>query len=275
VNSAALGFIGSGAMAEALIRGLLETRTYQPQDLAAFDVNDARLQEIGGRFNIQTQPDLARLVKNTRSLLLAVKPQQAAGVLSALRPLVDSERHVVISIVAGLPIAFIENALQQPVPVVRTMPNTPARLRAGATVFCLGRFAGDPERKLAQTIFASVGLAVESSEPLMNAVTALSGSGPAYIFRVCEAMMAAGQDLGLSPELARTLTVQTIVGAARMLAESGQSAAELRTAVTSPGGTTEAALQRLDDADLMGLFRSALRDARDRAQALTPAEPKA
>lgn len=270
----AVGFLGAGNMAEALIRGLLETRTCTPARIFASDVNAERLAGMAGTYGIQTCSDNQALARACDVLVLAVKPQQAAEALSGLRSALEPARHVLVSIAAGVTTSYLEKASGLPLKVVRVMPNTPAKLRAGAAAFCLGRYAGPAEERLASELFSAVGLAVPTQESLMNAVTALSGSGPAYVFRLCEVMTAAGVELGLPPQTAEQLTVQTILGSARMLAESGQKATELRQAVTSKAGTTEAALKSLDAAGIEAMFKTALRAAGDRARELTPPDPE-
>ncbi len=268
--SSPLGFLGAGNMAEALIRGLVETGTCLPEKIFAADPQAARLDFLARTYRMQTVTDNRALAAACPLLVLAVKPQQAEVVFSGLRGALDSQRHVIFSIAAGLTTAYLERAAGVPLRIVRLMPNTPAKLRAGATAFCLGRNAGETERRLARELFGAVGLVVEVEEKLMNAVTALSGSGPAYVFRLCELMAEAGEELGLPREASERLSVQTLLGAARMLAEGGQSAAALRAAVTSAGGTTEAALQSLEDSRWAELFKAAVQKARDRARALSP-----
>jgi len=270
-----LGFIGAGNMAEALIRGLLETSTLSRDQIFATDVNEIRLAHMAKTHGIQTAASNRELAQNCTVLLLAVKPQQAAEVLADLGLGLDPEAHMLISIAAGLPTAYLEKALAKKIRVVRVMPNTPARLRTGATAFCLGQYAGEAESLLTRHLFESVGVTVRVEEKLMNAVTALSGSGPAYVFKFCEMMTSAGQEMGLPEEESRQLAIQTILGAALMLKETGQSATELRTAVTSPGGTTEAALNRLAASDFEAVFIEALKAARDRGAELTPRQDPA
>jgi len=274
VIEATIGFLGAGNMAEALVRGLLETRTCDATRLFTSDVSAARLSYMAETYGIQILTDNSTLARSCNVLVLAVKPQQVSEVIGGLRPALNPDRHVLISIAAGVPTSYLEKASGLPLKVVRVMPNTPAKLRAGATAFCLGRYAGPEEERLAEILFSAVGLSLSTQESLMNAVTALSGSGPAYVFRLCEVMTTAGLDLGLSPQDAERLSIQTILGSARMLAESGQSAVDLRQAVTSKGGTTAAALQSLDAAGFEDMFKTALRAARDRARELTPPDPE-
>jgi len=266
-----IGFLGAGNMAEALIRGLVKTKNCTVDKLVASDINEIRLAHVAKTHAIATLPNNRALVQNCAVLILAVKPQQVAEVLTEIRPVLDPSRHTLISIAAGIPTTYIEKKTGCCLKVIRVMPNTPARLQAGATAFCLGQYAGEAETLLAHLLFESIGIVVRVEESLMDSVTALSGSGPAYVFKLCEMMTAAGIQMGIPEEAAEQLSIQTIMGAARMLRESGQQAAELREAVTSPGGTTQAALNYLADSDFETVFIQALMAARDRGRALTPA----
>jgi pyrroline-5-carboxylate reductase len=270
-----LGFIGAGNMAEALIRGILETGVCNPENIVAADVNEIRLAHMAKFYGISTTPSNQALAQTCPILILAVKPQHAGEALAELAPELHPERHVLISIAAGLTTTYLEKALKKKIKVVRVMPNTPARLRAGATAFCLGQLSGEAETLLTRRIFEAVGTVVRVDEKQMNAVTALSGSGPAYVFKLCEMMTAAGMEMGLPAEESEQLSIQTILGAGRMLSECGQTAEALRIAVTSPAGTTEAALKTLASSDFEHVFKDALKAARDRGAALTPQEQDA
>jgi pyrroline-5-carboxylate reductase len=274
VTRTLIGFLGAGNMAEALIRGLLETQVCDPSEIFASDPNAQRLAFISGTYGIQSAADNSALVKSCPVLVLAVKPQQVAEVMSGLRGEFDPGRNVLISIAAGISTGYLERALDVPAKVVRVMPNLPVVVRAGAGAFCLGRYAGPAEAELAHRLFASVSLLVPVEETLLDAVTAVSGSGPAYVFYLCELMTAAGVELGLTPADAERLSVQTVIGAARMLSEGRRRPADLRQAVTSKGGTTEAALAHLAAGGWPQIFTDALRAARDRARELTPPAPE-
>ena len=274
MNQPAIGFLGSGNMAESLIRGLRETAVCLPEKITTSDINEIRLAYMAEKYGVQTTLHNRELAQKCPVLVLAVKPQQAEAVMTEIRSVLDQERNIVISLVAGLTTAGLEKACGMPLKVVRVMPNTPARVRAGATAFCLGQYAGEAETLLTHMLFEPVGIVVRVEEALMNAVTALSGSGPAYVFHLCEMMIKAGMQMGLSSREAEVLSVQTILGAARMLHETGQPAAELRATVTSPGGTTEAALDYLANSDYQQIFIAALQAARDRGQDLTLSKPE-
>ena len=202
------------------------------------------------------------------SALLAVKPQNMAEVLAGIKGSVSSSQ-VVISIAAGVRIERIEQALGEKVPVVRVMPNTPALAGAGAMVYCAGRHVNPAHEKTAKLLLGAVGKVWKVAEEWMDAVTALSGSGPAYVFNLAENMASAGLELGLPAELAESLARQTVFGAGLLLKQSLESPAALRERVTSPGGTTAAALEVLAEAGVPGIYKRALSAACRRSRELS------
>jgi pyrroline-5-carboxylate reductase len=235
-------FIGGGNMAEALIRGLLSSKTTLPEQIIATDVRPERLEQLHRAHGIHTSADNAASTAKADIIVLAVKPQQMNAVLANLKPEISNLK-LVVSIAAGVTTSRIERELGGEPRVVRTMPNTPALVGAGAAALCKGRYATESDLSLAEKILSAVGIVVRTDEQHLDAVTALSGSGPAYIFYMAEAMIAAGIEAGLSEDVAKRLAVQTVFGAGKLLAESGELPQELRRKVTSPGGTTEAALK--------------------------------
>ncbi len=262
-----IGFIGAGNMAEALIRGVLGQQVATPQQLWATNrSNRERLEAVRRRYDITTAPHKAPLADAASILILAVKPNDMAEVLEELAGLVRAE-HLVISVAAGIPLRTIEEALPG-VAVVRAMPNTSAAVRESATVLVAGRHATDGHLHLAGALFRAVGDVVTVDEALLDVITGLSGSGPAYVYHLIEAMIEAGTELGLGEDLARRLAVQTLVGAARMLAESSEHPGELRRRVTSPGGTTMTALRVLEDRGFAHAVRDAIGQAALRAREL-------
>ncbi len=252
-------FVGAGNMGEALIRGLLAARIFEPSQISATDIRADRLDYLKQTFRIRTGSAPADII------VLAVKPQQFTAAISSFIPHSSS---LILSILAGVTTARVERELGGASRVVRVMPNTPALVGAGAAGICKGAYATEDDLATAEEIFGAVGVVVRTEEALMDAVTALSGSGPAYIFHVAEAMIAAGVAQGLSGEVAKRLTVQTIFGAARLLAESGEAPEVLRKKVTSPGGTTEAALKVMSERQLMEIFREAIAAATKRGKEL-------
>ncbi len=266
---ATIAFIGGGNMATALISGLVADG-YPPSRILVSDPEAEKTAALAARFGIRSLADNATAVEDADVLVLAVKPQIMHEVCSGLRAAVQQRRPLVISIAAGIREPDLQAWLGGGLALVRTMPNTPAMIQAGASVLYAGPGVDDAQRSRAESILRAVGLTRwVDEEPLMDAVTALSGSGPAYFFLVMEALEEAGQGLGLDPADARLLSLQTALGAARMAIESEDPPALLRQRVTSPGGTTEAALEVLEKGDLKGLFRKALEAARARSQTLS------
>jgi pyrroline-5-carboxylate reductase len=244
-----IAFIGAGHMAGSLINGLTSDG-YDPTCIVASDTNPDALAAMARRTGVRTTADNA--------------------VAAEIAPVVQRRRPLVISIAAGIREDALEDWLGDGVALVRTMPNTPAMIGAGATVLHAGSGVTDAQRDTAESILRAVGLTRwVDDEGLLDAVTALSGSGPAYFFLVMEAMEAAAIELGIPRETARLLTLQTALGAARMAIESDEEPATLRRRVTSPGGTTERAVAVFEDGGLRGLFARALTAARDRSVELS------
>lgn len=242
----AVGFIGAGNMATALIRGLLATGLYDKKQICASDVEAARRSTAKRRLGVTVTSDNRFLVERSRTIVLAVKPQVMDDVLGTLRPAVRP-RHLFISIAAGVPTARLESLLGGTARVVRVMPNTPALLGKAMSVVVRGRNATTGDERLAVRLLRAVGAArAVSDEALLDPVTGLSGSGPAYVYLFAEALIAGGVAAGLAEPLAEELALQTIRGAAAMLQDAGESAQRLREMVTSPGGTTLAGLTELE-----------------------------
>lgn len=262
-----IAFIGAGNMAEALIGSLTGSRAVAPKDIIASDVRSERLQKLKKKYGIRAARTNAEVLAFGDVIILAVKPQQMRALLQEIGGSV-SRSQVVISIAAGITTKFIEGFLKKGVPVVRVMPNTPALIGAGAAGFSAGKFAKKPHRDIAEKIFSACGLAVGLEEKYINAVTALSGSGPAYIFFISEILEEAGVSMGLSREKAGALARQTIYGAGKMLKETDTPAAALRNQVTSPGGTTEAAIRYLQQHGFEKILKQAIARAEKRAQQL-------
>jgi len=251
-----IGFVGGGAMAEALLGGLLAAGV-PVERLAASDPDPGRRKLLGEAFGIATHHDNADAVAGSDLVVLAVKPQVVESVLHALRDSACS-RPLWVSIAAGVPIAKLAALLPEGARIVRAMPNTPALVRAGATGLAASSRASPGDREAAIQLFESVGVCWEAqNEALLDAVTGLSGSGPAYVFVFLEALGDAGVRMGLPREAAYRLAFQTVLGAAKLAQESGRHPAALKDQVTSPGGTTIAGLERLE----AGGFRAAVYEA--------------
>jgi pyrroline-5-carboxylate reductase len=247
--------IGGGHMGRALIGGWIRAKQVRAGDLHVAEPDPVRAGGLKKDFKVRTFADNRAAVENVSVVLLAVKPQVMAGVLDGLRGAV-TPRQLVLSVAAGVRLETLEAALGVGVPVVRVMPNTPALAGAGAMVYCLGRSATAAHERTAP-------------EDLMDAVTALSGSGPAYVFRLAEDLAAAGVFLGLPDDLAAALARQTVYGAGLLLRDSPESAATLRERVTSPGGTTAAALAVLAESGWSDVLQRALSAACRRSRELS------
>ena len=265
MNNAGIAFIGGGNMAASLIAGLIAD-AHAPRGLWVAEPDAVRREGLRERFGVQVVADNRDAIAHAETLVLCVKPQLAPGVCREIGDLAAGLGLLVISIMAGVPESGIQRWLGAPLPVVRAMPNTPAMVQTGAIALHASPQVTDEGRNRAETILRAAGLVrwVEE-EAQIDAVTALSGSGPAYFFLLMEAMEEAGAELGLDPETARLLTIQTALGAARMAVESESEPARLRAQVTSPGGTTERALAVFEEAGLRGVVARALSAARDRA----------
>jgi pyrroline-5-carboxylate reductase len=241
-----LGIIGAGNMAEAIALGAINAGLLTREQIVASDPSEQRRGVFSGKHHIRAVPDNAEVTRSSKTILLSVKPQQMGEALSTIgRDL--SVQTLVVSIAAGIGTSFIETHLGAAMPwrVVRVMPNTPMLVGEGMSGIARGANASDDDVATARRLFESAGEVVEVSEDKMNAVTAMSGSGPAYFFLLVEQMIAAGVEMGLSPQDARQLAVKTAAGAAKMLATSADDPAELRRKVTSPGGTTHAAITHM------------------------------
>lgn len=263
-----IAFIGGGNMARSLIGGLIADGV-SPQRLRVADVNTGALEWLRTHYGVATFSDNSAAAQDAQVVLLAVKPQAAHAATVGLGVTLARHRPLIISIVAGLRSADLARWAGYDAAVVRTMPNTPALVQAGATALHANLAVNAAQREQAESIMRAVGLTVWlDDEAQMDAVTALSGSGPAYFFLVMELMQRAGTQLGLPPETARLLTLQTAFGAAKMALESPEDAAALRQRVTSPGGTTEQALKLFEERGLEQIFVDALTAASRRAQEL-------
>lgn len=266
MNSPTIAFIGAGNMARSLIGGLLADG-YDRERILAADPDPRRRQDLHADFGIRTGTDNAQASATADVVVLAVKPQTVAQVAAELgRGRAGLAHKLVVSIAAGIRVAALERWLGRETAVVRAMPNTPALVQSAATALYANVQVTPAQRATAESILRAVGLTLwVDDEDHMDAVTALSGSGPAYFFLVMEAMEQAGRTLGLSTETARLLTLQTAFGAAKMALESGVDSATLRAQVTSPGGTTERAVAVLRDGGLENLFGRALEAAQKRS----------
>lgn len=265
-----IGFVGGGNMAEALIKGIITGRVYTPENIFVSDVRKERLAYLAEEYNVQASDENSALAAKVETVVLSVKPQNMTEVLQSVKDSLKKQA-LVISIAAGIKTANICAVLGDR-PIVRVMPNTPALIGEGASAL----FANEKGKQFlqkAKSIFSSVGkVVVVEAEDLMDAVTAVSGSGPAYYFLLTEELIKAATEFGLPADTAQTLVLQTAKGAALLAFEAekkGQSPAELRQNVTSPGGTTEAALKILAEGKFGPLVADAVKHAQQRSQELS------
>lgn len=264
-----LAFIGAGNMAEAIARGILASGIFTAPQMIACDPNAARRQVFQTQLAIRAIESTSEAATLASRILLAVKPQKIDEALGELQ-LAIKPHTPILSIVAAITTGFIEGQLIAKAPrLIRIMPNTPMLAGAGASGLCAGKLATPEDMALAERIFGSCGLAVRVEERLMDAVTSLSGSGPAYVFYLAEAMAAAGVRQGLPPDIAAQLARQTIIGAGALLAQSTDDVPTLRQKVTSPGGFTQAAVQAFEQGDLEGLVARAMDSALQRGKELS------
>lgn len=259
-----LVFLGAGQIAEALIRGVLRAGLCPPAAITATDVRPARLEALGREFGIRTLADNHQAVSQGGVVFLTVKPQDLPAVLDEVGHVVGREQ-LVVSVAAGVPIARIEARLPARPPVIRVMPNTPCLVGRGMAVLALGARANAEHEALVTRIFQAVGRALTLPERHLDAVTALSGSGPAFIALVCEALADAGVRVGLPRDVALTLAAQTVLGTGELLAAAGIHPARAKEMVTSPGGTAIAGIHALERAGVRAAFIDAVVAATERS----------
>ena len=263
-----IAFLGGGNMAASLVGGLVESG-HPPAAIVVSEPVAEKRRDLAERFAVGVTADNREAAAASDVVVLAVKPQDMAEVVTGAAGAMRARGPLVVSIAAGTRIGRILEWLDYPAPVVRTMPNTPALLGCGATALFANEAVSDEQRDAAETILQSAGIALwVDDEGLLDAVTAVSGSGPAYYFLLMEHMIRTGERLGLTASQARALTLQTALGAARMALESGRTPEELRVGVTSPGGTTARALDLFRGGGFGELVETALTGARDRSREL-------
>ncbi|MBI2942044.1 MAG: pyrroline-5-carboxylate reductase [Chloroflexi bacterium] len=262
-----IGFIGGGVMAEAIVRGLLDKQVVKPGQVMASDPLEGRRSWLASQYRIQTTADNWLTASGVSVVVLAVKPQQIAEVLAGLRGLLHADQ-LVLSIVAGVPIHIIAEGLAHD-RIVRVMPNTPAQIGAGMSVWTATSAVCDVQRDHARTILRAIGREVcVHDEKYLDMATAINGSGPAYVFLFLEALVDAAVHIGLARPVAEDLVLQTALGSVLMARESGKHLAELKNMVTSPAGTTAEALLALEDGRLRGVIDRAVVAAYERSKAL-------
>lgn len=268
MNKNTIAIIGAGSMGASLLIGLIANQ-FPAQQLWITDPNLEKLQLLKQQFAVNTSTNNEEAIQAADAVILAVKPHDIAAVTKKIAPLMQNKKPLLISVVTGVREEKLQQWLGGNIAIVRCMPNTPALIRAGATALYANSLVNAKQHELAESILRAVSVNVWlQNEDDLDAVTALSGSGPAYFFLIIEALQAIGEKLGLSAETARLLTLQTAFGAARMALESEKSVTELRQQVTSPGGTTEAAIKILETEKIRDTLESAIIAAYDRSKAL-------
>jgi pyrroline-5-carboxylate reductase len=262
-----VGFIGTGNMGEALIAGLLKAKFTTPGQIIAFDADGERLRFIQKKYGIKKASDNSHLSSQCDPLLLCVKPQSMKEVIEEMADSLDPSK-LLISIAAGVPLYAIETYARKQLRLIRVMPNINVLVQEGASAIAPGNLATDKDLKLAKAIFDCVGKSITVHESLMDAVTGLSGSGPAYVFLMIEALTDAGVHLGMTRAQALTLVTQTVMGSVKFLSDTGEHPALLREKVTSPGGTTAAGLYKLEEGGLRKILIDAVIAATQKSKEL-------
>jgi pyrroline-5-carboxylate reductase len=262
-----IGFVGAGNMAEAMMKGIISAGMAKAEDIIASEIMPERRDYITNTVGVQTVSDNIEVVRSSDVVVLAVKPHHVGPVLDELKPYLTGT-HLLISIAAGVKISFMESHLNWGVRVARVMPNQPCLVGASASGFALGRSAKKEDKEMVQGILNSVGLAFCLDERLLDAVTGLSGSGPAYIYMIIEAMADGGVLAGLPRDVALQLAAQTVVGAGKTYLETRKHPGELKDMVASPGGTTIEGLRVLEEAAVRGAFIDAVEAAAKKSEEL-------
>lgn len=269
-----IGFIGAGNMAEALVRGLLSSGVFSKDEIIVSDVAEKRLHLLSSHYGISATQKNSDIVKSANLIVLAVKPNLIREVLLEIKRLLNA-RKILISIAAGVTISSISEVVRRKIKIVRVMPNTPALVLAGASVLYCNPLITPEEKQLIKKIFESIGIAYEiDNEALLDGVTGLSGSGPAFVAMFIEALADGGVKMGLSTNMALQLAAQTVYGTARMVLDSGIHPAELKDKVSSPGGTTIEGIKELEVRGFRGSVISAVSAAARRSRELSKEEKK-
>lgn len=262
-----IGIIGTGNMGQALIDGLLHSRSSVPENIICSDVKKEKLKSVREKYGITSKTNNPDVVKASDIIIYAIKPQIMTRILKETADYLDSSK-IIISIAAGVPLSAIESCLNKELRLVRVMPNIAAFVREGASAIAPGRHTSEADLKIAKAVFDSVGKSVIIEESLMDAITGLSGSGPAYIFLIVDALADAGVKMGIARDDALFLSSQTVLGAAKLLMDTKEHPGKLKDKVTSPGGTAIAGLHTLEEGGLRTTLINAVEAATNRAKEL-------
>lgn len=263
-----LGFIGAGNMCEAILSGIISSKFFLVENIILSDIREPRLKYLEEKYHIKTTIDNKETIKVSDIVFLSVKPQNITTVLEEVGEYLKPNQ-IVISIAVGIPTNFIESYIKEEVPVIRVMPNTPALFQSAMSVLSKGKYANDRHLSFAKELLSCIGVVDILPEKLQNAAAAINGCGPAYFFYFIESLVDAGISVGLNKDIAKKLAIQTMEGSVKMLKESGKSPTELRRMVTSPGGTTIAALEQLEKGGIRYYIMKAIKAATNRAEQLS------
>lgn len=263
-----LFFIGAGNMAKAIISGLVRSKLVKPENIVCNDISRERVEELSTEFGIAIADEKGEAIIGSDIIVLSVKPQNMQTVFDEIRDFVK-KGSIIISIAAGITTKYIEDSIDKEVAVIRAMPNTPALVLSGAIALCKGSLVKDEQLEKTKKLFEAIGKVAILDEDKFDLITALSGSGPAYVFYLCELMQKAAENLGLPENIAREFSVQTVYGAGKMLEETQIPAADLKEKVKSPNGTTEAALKYFESQKLSSIVQKAMEAAMHKSKELS------
>ncbi|MFX3633436.1 MAG: pyrroline-5-carboxylate reductase [Candidatus Pristimantibacillus sp.] len=270
IQSLQLCFYGAGSMAEAIVRGIINQKLTQPNRISMLNrQNTERLNELTSRYGVQTilegtNSSNEQFLKQADIIFLAMKPKDAADAIAGIKPYI-TDNQIIVSVIAGLSISSIERLLERQLPIIRTMPNTSCTIGKGVTGISYSSKVTNEQRQLTEMIFQAVGITSVVEESLQDSIVGVSGSGPAYVYFFMEAMLAAAEKLGLPAGEAKELVVQTVLGAVEMVRVTGEEPAELRRKVTSPNGTTQAAIELMDKNKFSEIIMQGMQRAAERA----------
>jgi pyrroline-5-carboxylate reductase len=262
-----VGFIGGGNMAEAMIQGLLTSKSIIPSDCWVCDIIEDRLNHLKKTYGVKAVHDTPQVIRSSRAVVLAIKPQNIEKALSTLAPIWSKEK-VLVSIAAGVPISYMESFFEKTPKIIRVMPNTPALVLSGISALAKNAVADEKDLELVESLFKAIGETVRVEESQLDAVTGLSGSGPAYIFYILEGLIEGGVKMGLARSVAQKLAIQTVFGAGQMARQMDWPISQLKEMVTSPGGTTIHGLHVLERAGMHGILMDAVEAATHRSREL-------
>ena len=265
-----VGFIGAGKMASAIISGLLASGLYTKEQIQAAEINSINAQKAEKEFGIKIVSNAEYIVKNTDIIVIATKPFVVKELLEKIKPFV-TEKQIIISIAAGISTHLIESTLEKNIQVIKVMPNTPALLGAGMSAVCKGKYATDETLNLALDMFSKLGKAIKCEEKDIDAITGVSGSGPAFFYYIINEIARGGEKLGLDYKTALTLSAQTALGAAQMILDTGLTPEELITNVTTPGGTTAEGNKVLNESDIAKVLHETVLKTAEKSEAMSKA----